>query len=114
MTYAKDYIEEKKKYRAEILPELSEHCLLCRDAPCTAACPEGLDPARMIRAVRFDNAAGAYGFTGGGCADCSSPCEDACVALDSPVRISGISALVRSAKEPVKASASLETEFLGV
>lgn len=114
MTYAKDYIEEKKKYRAEILPELSERCLLCRDAPCTAACPEGLDPARMIRAVRFDNAAGAYGFAGGGCAGCASPCEDACVALDRPVRISGISALVRSAKEPVKASASLETEFLGV
>ena len=74
MTYTKDYIiEENKKYRAEILPELSEHCLLCRDAPCTAACPEGLDPARMIRAVRFDNAAGAYGFAGGGCA-AALPC----------------------------------------
>ena len=34
--------------------EECERCLLCLDAPCTRACKTG-DPARAIRAIRFDN-----------------------------------------------------------
>ena len=34
--------------------EEASRCLLCQDAPCTKACKTG-DPARAIRAVRFDN-----------------------------------------------------------
>lgn len=33
-------------------------CILCHDAVCTKSCP-AMDPARIIRALRFDNAAGA-------------------------------------------------------
>ena len=34
--------------------EEAARCLLCQDAPCTKACQTG-DPARAIRAIRFDN-----------------------------------------------------------
>ena len=34
--------------------EEASRCLLCEDAPCTKACATG-DPARAIRAIRFDN-----------------------------------------------------------
>ena len=34
--------------------EEANRCLLCQDAPCTKACKTG-DPARAIRAIRFDN-----------------------------------------------------------
>jgi len=40
-----------------ILEEASR-CLLCQDAPCSKACRNG-DPARAIRAIRFDNAKNA-------------------------------------------------------
>jgi len=33
----------------------SARCLLCEDAPCTAACPAGVDAMRFIRAIRFRN-----------------------------------------------------------
>ena len=36
------------------LQEEAARCLLCQDAPCTKACGKG-DPARAVRAVRFDN-----------------------------------------------------------
>ena len=28
-------------------------CLLCHEAPCTAACAHGLDPAGLLRSLRF-------------------------------------------------------------
>ena len=33
--------------------EEANRCLLCQNAPCTKACKTG-DPARAIRAIRFD------------------------------------------------------------
>lgn len=33
-------------------------CLLCHDAPCAKACP-ALDPARVLRSLRFQNETGA-------------------------------------------------------
>ncbi len=46
--------------------EEASRCLLCEDAPCTAACEHG-DPARAIRAIRFDNCNLAYQWI----ADCT-------------------------------------------
>lgn len=43
--------------------EEAARCLLCENAPCTAACPEGCNPARAVRAVNFENERGA-GYLG--------------------------------------------------
>ena len=37
----------------------TDSCMLCHDAPCTVHCPNGQDPARVIRAYRFENFEGA-------------------------------------------------------
>ncbi|MFH0901813.1 MAG: FAD-dependent oxidoreductase [Pseudomonadota bacterium] len=39
--------------------EEATRCLLCHDAPCSAACPAGTDPARFVRQIRFFNLKGA-------------------------------------------------------
>ena len=99
----------------------STRCLLCHDAPCTAACPkEGVDPARGLRAIRFENdhCQGLF-FNRGTCLDCDAPCEKACVHHDFPIRIKetavnlqvpeGLADAVRNGALP-----SLEIEFCGV
>jgi xanthine phosphoribosyltransferase len=42
------------KVRKVNIYEEANRCLLCQDAPCTKACKTG-DPARAVRAIRFDN-----------------------------------------------------------
>lgn len=39
--------------------EEASRCLLCLDAPCSASCPAGTDPAKFIRSLRFKNVKGA-------------------------------------------------------
>lgn len=41
------------------LKEEAARCLLCLEGACTAACEKGFDPARAVRAIRFENEAGA-------------------------------------------------------
>ena len=43
-----------EKLRKVNIYEEATRCLLCQDAPCAKACKHG-DPARAIRAIRFDN-----------------------------------------------------------
>lgn len=70
----------------------SEDCLLCYNASCTKGCPHGLDPAKMIRSLRFENINGAivaarYSET---CKECKEQsCMKECVKgkIDDPVRI---------------------------
>ena len=90
----------------------AERCLLCTDAPCTAACPAGQDPARMLRAVRFDreNGAGAYADAAL-CENCAAPCERACIHYDEPIRIR---ALARTLPTPVGGAVDLGIDFCGV
>lgn len=70
----------------------SDGCLLCYNAPCTKRCPHGLDPAKVIRSLRFENISGATELAGAYelCKSCEdSSCVAACVKgkLDRPVEI---------------------------
>jgi len=66
----------------------SARCLYCYDAPCTRACPTGIDVASFIRNIHDQNVVGAaigilkQNIFGGACARvCPTEilCEDACV-----------------------------------
>ena len=46
-------------YRDISLPEEVGGCLLCVDAPCSQACPYGLQVDKIIRSLRFENDLGA-------------------------------------------------------
>ena len=58
----KDYLEEEPGLTPRLVMEEAARCLLCLDAPCSANCPAGTDPAKFIRSVRFKNVAGAVLF----------------------------------------------------
>ena len=66
--------------------EEASRCMLCQDAPCTKACKTG-DPARAIRAIRFDNHKPALCWV----KDCSDAdlerAEQACIHYNGPLRI---------------------------
>ena len=66
--------------------EEANRCLLCQDAPCTKACKTG-DPARAIRAVRFDNHKPALKWVAN-CTDADlEAAEKACIHYNWPIRI---------------------------
>ena len=68
------------------IQEEAARCLLCEDAPCTKACKTG-DPARAIRAIRFDNAKNARQWVDG-CSEADlERAEQACIHYDRPIRI---------------------------
>ncbi len=99
----------------------STRCLLCYQAPCSEACTNGVaDPARGIRAIRFENdhCNGLF-INSGTCGGCDAPCEKACIHDDFPIRIKEIAESMEkpaALDEAVKAGAlpSLEIEFCGV
>ena len=66
--------------------EEAARCLLCKDAPCSKACTKG-DPARAIRAIRFDNAALARQWVEGCPEEELEAAEKACIHYDRPLRI---------------------------
>ena len=74
------------KVRKVNIYEEANRCLLCQDAPCTKACKTG-DPARAIRAIRFDNHKPALKWV----KDCSDGdlerAEQACIHYNWPIRI---------------------------
>lgn len=84
--------------RTEALIEAGR-CYFCFDAPCTAACPTGIDIPGFIQKIRSDNVKGsahtilAENIMGGMCARvCPTEvlCEEACVRTtleEQPVRI---------------------------
>ena len=95
--------------RSEALIE-ADRCYFCYDAPCTDACPTGIDIPGFIQRIRSDNLKGSAktileeNIMGGMCARvCPTEvlCEEACVRNtheDKPVRI-GL--LQRYATDPV-------------
>ncbi len=96
------------------IQEEAARCLLCEDAPCTKACGKG-DPARAIRAIRFDNSQNAHRWISE-CTDTDlEHAEQACIHYDRPIRIRE---MLRSAScNPIPANKSLPTlaiDFCGI
>ena len=74
------------KVRKVNIYEEANRCLLCLDAPCTKACKTG-DPARAIRAIRFDNHKPALKWVKA-CSDGDlERAEQACIHYNWPIRI---------------------------
>lgn len=92
--------------------EEAARCLLCADAPCSKACKGG-DPARAIRAIRFDN----QQFAGQWVAKCSDEdleaAEKACIHYDQPIRIRELLRAVGQGKE-IESEPDLSIEFCGL
>ena len=93
------------------LEEEAARCLLCTDAPCTKACKQG-DPARAIRAIRFDNTAIAARWVAACSDDDLQAAEEACIHYDRPIRIS---ALAKQLPTPTEEhAADLQITFCGI
>ncbi len=92
--------------------EEAARCLLCENAPCTKACETG-DPARAIRAIRFDNAKNAWRWT----ADCNDAdlerAEQACIHYDQPIRIRQLLQAIPRETPPAQ-DCSLAVTFCGI
>lgn len=95
--------------RSEALIE-SDRCYFCYDAPCTTACPTGIDIPRFIQQIRSDNQTGSArtilseNIMGGMCARvCPTEilCEEACVRNTHEDKPVNIGLLQRHATDPV-------------
>ncbi len=95
--------------------EEAERCLLCQDAPCSQACPGG-DPARAIRAIRFDNEKLAWKWLEGCSEEDLVRAEQACIHYDRPIRIWEMAKQLKKAGQAAPAAAlpSLAIDFCGI
>ncbi len=84
----------------------ADRCYFCYDAPCTTACPTGIDVAGFIRMIKAGNNFGAArlilqeNIIGGSCArvcPTETLCEEACVRNDQDHRPVSIGLLQRHA-----------------
>lgn len=105
-------------YRKVILKNESSKCLLCDNAPCTAACKNGAMPDRIIRSINFDNLEGARYLLGDNpCINCTS-CE--CMAVcsrakfDVAIDIVKIAQLIDNIKVIKPQTTDLSTDLCGV
>ena len=90
----------------------ARRCLLCADAPCSKACQKG-DPARAIRAIRFDNEKMARQWVAACSEDDLLTAEKACIHYDRPIRIREMLRGLPVADDS-KTLPSLEIEFCGI
>jgi glutamate synthase (NADPH/NADH) small chain len=97
--------------RSEALIE-ADRCYFCYDAPCTAACPTGIDIPGFIQKIRSDNIRGSAltilreNIMGGMCARvCPTEvlCEEACVRNTHEEKPVEIGLLQRYATDPILA-----------
>ena len=95
--------------RSEALIE-ADRCYFCYDAPCTTACPTGIDIPQFIQKIRSDNLRGSAhtilreNIMGGMCARvCPTEilCEEACVRNTHEEKPVEIGLLQRHATDPV-------------
>ena len=102
------------------LMEEAERCLLCENAPCSTAC-KNADPARAVRAVRFDNATNARKWIKNASEEELAAAENACIHYDRPIRIREIAKIIAeqypetiAEKDKKTPEPSLEIEFCGL
>ena len=98
--------------RAMNIYDEARRCLLCADAPCSKACQKG-DPARSIRAIRFDNEKMARQWVAACSEDDLLTAEEACIHYDRPIRIREMLRGV-PVTDGSKSLPSLEIEFCGI
>ena len=93
--------------------EEASRCLLCQDAPCTKACKTG-DPARAIRAIRFDNHKLALRWV----KDCTDAdlerAEQACIHYNWPLHIKEMLRSIHQDEVDESQYPSLQIEFCGI
>ncbi|MBR6804527.1 MAG: NAD-dependent dihydropyrimidine dehydrogenase subunit PreA [Paludibacteraceae bacterium] len=94
------------------LREEARRCLLCYDSPCSKVCSNS-DPARAVRAIRFDNASIAGRWLADASADELLRAEQACIHYDRPIRIREIAAALKPS-DPALRLPSLEIDFCGI
>lgn len=105
-----NYTKEEEGFSPITICEEAARCLLCHDAPCSAACPAKTDPAKFIRSVRFRNFKGAVETIrennplGGICArvcPAEKYCEGACsrTGIDKPIEIAKIQRYITDFEE---------------
>ena len=91
----------------------ADRCYFCYDAPCTTACPTGIDVAGFIRMIKAGNNFGAArlilqeNIIGGSCArvcPTETLCEEACVRNDQDHRPVSIGLLQRHAVDAAMAA----------
>ncbi len=108
------------QYETSIPAGEVSRCLLCGNAACTQACPCGLDPAGILRSLRFANPVGAAAKLKDNlpCIGCTAPCENACVQKTNPIHIRRVLTALHedsSGWEPIQeAPVDLSCSFLGV
>ena len=92
--------------------EEANRCLMCQDAPCTKACKTG-DPARAVRAIRFDNHKLATRWV----AECSDAdleaAEKACIRYDWPIHLKEMLRSIHP-DDVTEEYPSLEIDFCGI
>ena len=95
------------------IQEEAARCLLCQEAPCTKACSKG-DPARAVRAIRFDNEKIAAQWL----RDCSEEdlarAEEACIHYDRPIRLREIAKALGDSPADEGKAPSLAIDFCGI
>jgi len=94
-------------------------CLLCNDAPCTKACPHGVEVDTIIRSLRFENRSGAANRLSkvNPCITCDSKsCMDNCLKskINRPVAINEIMENLSSCDKVIQEEVDLSIEFCGV
>ena len=93
--------------------EEASRCLLCQDAPCTKACKTG-DPARAIRAIRFDNHKPALLWVKE-CSDADlEAAEQACIHYNWPIRIKEMIRSIHDDDVDDSNYPSLAVDFCGI
>ncbi len=102
--------------------EEAKRCLMCIDAPCTKACKHG-DPARAIRAIRFDNHKLAKQWVRDCTDDDLERAKQACIHYNWPIRIAEMIHAISEddvIKEPLSSDGkiahapSLAIDFCGI